>query len=65
MPEYKRSPKHQHRCPTCGQRTGLVLTPDDVRVIKQLLREGVSYSKLAKLHGVTESTIARIKRDLI
>lgn len=61
----KRSTKHAYRCPTCGQRVGLTLTPEDVRAIRVLLKSGAKQCTVAKAFGVTESAIYRIKSGKI
>ena len=57
----KRPTTHQYRCPTCGHRIGLSLTPKDVSTIKALLKERVSATKLAAAYGVTYAAIAKIR----
>lgn len=58
----KRPTKHAHRCPTCGQRVGLSLTPEQVAEIKLNLSQGSRVATLAKTHGVTYQAIYRIKQ---
>ena len=56
----KRPTKHDYRCPTCGARRGLSLTPDDVRAIRALLASGTTQVTLARVYGVTPQAIYRI-----
>lgn len=57
----KRAPKHAHRCPTCGHRVGLSLTPSDVSTIRTMLASGAKQADVARAYGVTDSAIWRIK----
>lgn len=57
----KRPTKHAYRCPTCNQRVGLSLTPEDVRVIRTLLKGGAKQVSIARAFNVTETMISRIK----
>lgn len=57
----KRPPKHNHRCPTCGHRVGLSLTPKDVQTIRALLKGGAKLTTLAQAYEVSKSCIYKIK----
>lgn len=57
----KRPTRHQERCPACGQRVGLSLTPKDVQTIRTLLKGGAKLTTLAEAYKVSKSCIYKIK----